>query len=282
MVDLIAIQLNSSASLETNLKTIETIIARARPNRSEPALVVLPECASQFGCGGATMLQSAEQKGEGKAQAKFAQLAKTHNIFLVAGTMPIIEVGRDTPKSHEADRYCAASLVYAPSGECISQYNKIHLFDVEVADNTKSYFESKYTEPGRYLAKFDSPWGQIGQAVCYDLRFAKMFDALMPMNILVLPSAFTLATGSAHWHALLKARSIELQCFVVAANQVGKHEDGRQTFGHSCIYSPWGELLSVIESGEGWASARFDETQLHAIRTKMPISTHKQERYGFE
>jgi predicted amidohydrolase len=207
-------------------------------------------------------------------QAKFAELARTFNLYLVAGTMPI--------HCDDSQRYLAASLVYSPHGKCISQYNKIHLFDVEIADSTGSYRESKYTCAGTSLAKFNSPWGDVGQAVCYDLRFAQMFTALMPMNVMVLPSAFTLATGQAHWHALLRARSIELQCYVVAANQVGDHKDGRQTFGHSCIYSPWGELLSVIESDVGWAAARFEIKTLQDVRKRMPLHTHKQERYQFE
>ena len=275
MVDLIAIQLNSSTSIDSNLEKIRKLIAHARPNIDSPALVVLPECASKFGCSGASMLESAEPKGNGKVQKALAALAKEYNAFIVGGTTPIKNAG-------ESKRYQAASLVFSPEGKCISQYNKIHLFDVEVDDNTKSYFESKYTAPGTSLAKFDSPWGEVGQAVCYDLRFAKMFDEMMPMNIMVLPSAFTFATGKAHWHALLKARSIELQCYVVAANQIGTHEDGRQTFGHSCIYSPWGELLSVVESGEAWASASFDLQHLSNIRKRMPLDTHKQERYRFE
>jgi predicted amidohydrolase len=109
-----------------------------------------------------------------------------------------------------------------------------------------------------------------------------MFVAMSPIDILVVPSAFTKVTGQAHWHALLKARSIEMQCYVVAANQVGKHPDSRETFGHSCIYSPWGELLSLVDTNEGFASAVFDPKQITDIRRNMPVLSHTQERYEFE
>lgn len=274
MSDFIALQINSSVSIEDNLAKIEMFLSHARSSTTAPALAVLPECGLQFGCSGATIHASAETLGAGIMQTKLADIARRYNLYLVAGTIPI--------KAQDASRYYAASLVYSPKGERISAYHKMHLFDVEVEDNTQSYLESKYTQRGECLATFDSPFGSVGQAVCYDLRFAAMFDAMMPVNIVVLPSAFTQKTGSAHWHALLKARSIELQCYIIAANQVGTHEDGRQTFGHSCIYSPWGELLSVIDNEEGWATASYDPLYQLQIRQRMPVQTHKRERYQFE
>ncbi|MBT1451675.1 carbon-nitrogen hydrolase family protein [Glaciecola sp. XM2] len=274
MADLIALQMNTSADLASNMRHIESQLKRFRQRTDAPALAVLPECAPLFGCNGALQLASAEPYGDGPIQRTFSELAQRFNLYLVAGTMPLV-----SPESH---RYYAASLVYAPDGKCVSRYHKIHLFDVEVNDKTKAYQESKYTYPGSYISRFASPWGDVGQSVCYDLRFPSMFTAMMPMNILVVPSAFTKVTGKAHWHALLRSRSIELQCYVIAANQVGVHADGRETFGHSCIYSPWGELLSVVEKEEGFASATFDLERLTKIRQNMPVFTHTQERYEFE
>lgn len=274
MIDFIALQINGGSSIDHNVDKVECLLANARPQTSTPALVVLPECVSQFGCAGSEILKHAESFGNGQVQSALAAMAQRYNVFLVGGTIPI--------KSADSKRFYAASLVYSPAGICISQYNKMHLFDVEVEDNKQSYLESKYTQYGDKLAKFDSLWGEVGQAVCYDLRFASMFDAMMPINVLVLPSAFTQTTGKAHWHALLQARSIELQCYIVAANQVGTHHDGRQTYGHSCIYSPWGDLLSVIENEEGWASAAFDQSFQLSIRERMPVQSHKRERYQFE
>jgi predicted amidohydrolase len=274
MVDLIAIQINGSDLVADNFAKIERQVSNSRPMTDEPALVVLPECAFMFGCSGKLQLPHAEVLGEGPIQIFLTALAKRFNVFVVAGTMPI--------RSPESSRYYATSIVIAPSGEIVSHYHKIHLFDVEVNDGTGSYLESKYTYPGKYLRRFNSPWGDVGQSVCYDLRFAQMFTAMSPINVLVVPSAFTKVTGTAHWHALLKARSIELQCYVVAANQVGEHADGRETFGHSCIYSPWGELLSLVDTNEGFASAVFNGETLKDIRRKMPVLSHTQERYEFE
>lgn len=274
MVDLIAIQINGSDLVADNFARIEKHVSNSRPNTEHPALVVLPECAFMFGCNGKAQLQHAEALGDGPIQAFLAALSKRFNVYLVAGTIPI--------RSPEASRYYATSLVFAPSGEIVSHYHKIHLFDVQVNDGTGSYLESKYTYPGRYLRRFNSPWGDVGQSVCYDLRFAQMFTAMSPINVLVVPSAFTKVTGNAHWHALLQARSIELQCYVVAANQVGQHPDGRETFGNSCIYSPWGELLSLIDTHEGFASAVFNDEILKDIRRNMPVLSHTQERYEFE
>jgi nitrilase len=120
--------------------------------------------------------------------------------------------------------------------------------------------------------------GKVGMAVCYDLRFAGLFQAMGEIDILVLPSAFTQKTGEAHWLPLLKARAIEKQCYLVAANQGGQHDNGRQTFGHSCILSPWGDELALIEKGQGLVSANFDPSFITKIRQQMPIVQHNRFR----
>ncbi len=283
MVDLIAIQLNSSTSIDHNLARIERLIDEARPLivRNHPALILLPECAFQFGCSGKVLYEHAEslekssQSGKSTIQSHVKTWANKYNAYIVAGSMPIL--CDETP-----EKFHAASLAFSPKGERIAQYNKMHLFDVDVEDNTASYRESKYTKAGEHLGKFSSPWGEVGLSVCYDLRFSAMFSAMQGVNIVTVPSAFTKVTGEAHWHALLKARSIELQAYVIAANQVGEHEDNRQTFGNTSIYSPWGELLSIVETGEGIASAQFDHENLEKIRKRMPLQSHKKERYTFE
>lgn len=271
MSELIALQINGQDKISENLDKCEHLLTQCRITGKEPALVVLPECVAQFACSGSIMLSNAETLGEGPIQQAFARMARRHKVFLVAGTMPIY--------SEDTSRYYACSLVFSPDGKCISHYNKMHLFDVEIKDNTRAYQESKYTKAGTQLSCFDSPWGSVGQAICYDLRFTNLFSAMMPVNIIAIPSAFTRVTGEAHWHALLRARSIETQSYVIAANQVGNHQDGRETFGHSCIYSPWGELLSVIKQGEGWASAYCDLNYLNEIRERMPVLSHQKERY---
>ncbi len=238
--------------------------------QDDHSLVVLPECASIFGTGGKAMLAAAETLDNGEVQTAFAELAKDKGVYLVAGSMPI---------KAETGKYYAASLVFSPQGKRLSQYNKIHLFDVDVEDRTKSYRESKYTQAGSKVEVLDLGWCKLGQSICYDVRFTRLYAAMNFPQIIVVPSAFTKVTGEAHWHALLRARAIENQSYVVAANQWGKHDDDRETFGHSCIYSPWGELLSVKESGEGFASAKFDQQVIDKIRRSMPVSQHSLDNY---
>jgi predicted amidohydrolase len=290
MANLISIQINGLAKVEENLNKVEYIIRQAsekadKDANSQHKLVVLPECFSIFGVTGSDMLQHAEVEKEGIVQRRLSDIAIKYCCYLVAGTTPIV----DSNSLRATNKYYAASMVYSPSGKCIARYNKIHMFDVEVEDATKSYKESRYTQAGKHLSLFKTPFAEVAQSVCYDLRFPDMFSAYSEFtesgfapDIIVVPSAFTHKTGSAHWHALLKARSIENQCYIVASNQVGSHADKRTTYGNSCIYSPWGECLSLIENEEGFAMAPYNKDDIDAIRAKMPIRSHKKERYTIE
>lgn len=290
MANLISIQINGEANVEANLTKIKSIVNQAcdkasKEGNNQHKLIVLPECFSIFGVPGDEMFKHAEAQGIGCIQQSLSELAIRNRCYLVAGTTPII----NGDKANEEGKYYAASLVFSPSGKCIARYNKIHMFDVEVEDTTKSYKESRYTLAGEHLSLFKTPFAEVAQSVCYDLRFPDMFSAYsrytqttQAPDIIVVPSAFTHKTGSAHWHALLKARSIENQCYVVASNQVGTHSDNRKTFGNSCIYSPWGECLSMIENEEGFAMATYNKADIDAIRAKMPIRSHKKERYTIE
>jgi predicted amidohydrolase len=287
MTTLISIQINGEANLANNLAKVEALVKQAcekadKNNDSQHKLVVLPESFSIFGVSGPQMLEHAETQGSGYIQTKLSALAKQLQCYIVAGTTPII--AGDPPSN--AHKYYAASLAYSPSGKCIARYNKIHLFDVEVEDETKSYKESRYTLAGEHLSLFKTPFAEVAQSICYDLRFPDIFSAYCRYtltqkapDIIVVPSAFTHKTGSAHWHALLKARSIENQCYIVAPNQVGTHADKRQTFGNSCIYSPWGECLDIIEHEEGFAMATYNKLLVESIRKKMPVHSHKQASY---
>jgi predicted amidohydrolase len=287
MASLISIQLNGQGNLKANLAKVEQLIAYACQQADSEKLIVLPECFSLFGVAKKQMLSAAEALGDGLVQSFLSDIAKQYDAYIVGGTTPIYA----DPSEHDKTRYYAASLVYNPQGKLIARYNKIHLFDVEVNDNTQSYKESASTIAGQHLSLFNTSFAQdIAQSVCYDLRFSDMFsayakhtEAAQAPTIIVVPSAFTKTTGAAHWHALLKARSIENQCYVVAANQVGTHADGRQTYGNSCVYSPWGQLSAVQftdeVSHEGYAITTFDKANLFSIRAKMPVLSHKKERY---
>ncbi|MBN7819304.1 carbon-nitrogen hydrolase family protein [Bowmanella yangjiangensis] len=268
MVNLAAIQLVSSPDPLENL----TEVARQLQglDKSSPCLIVLPECFACFGGSDKAQMDMAETLGEGPVQSALAELAIQHGVWLVAGTLPIKVPGKE--------KFSASSLLFAPSGEVFAHYRKIHLFDVQVADGTRTYLESRYTQPGDELVVADTPLGRIGMAVCYDLRFAGLFQAMGELDILVLPAAFTQVTGEAHWWPLLRARAIEKQCFVVAAGQGGEHANGRETYGHSTVISPWGDVLTSLAKGPGLVQARVDFDQMHEIRRNMPVGQHNQFR----
>ncbi|WJG09722.1 carbon-nitrogen hydrolase family protein [Aliiglaciecola sp. LCG003] len=266
MAKLVACQMVSEVDPDKNLAIAEQLIAQ----QARGSLVVLPECFASFGAGDAALLAMSEVKGRGKIQDKLSQLAKEYGVWLVAGTVPI--------KAKDANKYTASSLVFDDTGKCIAEYQKIHLFDVQIEDSTRHYQESKFTEAGDQIVVLDTPFGKLGIAVCYDVRFAGMFQAMGQLDVLALPSAFTRVTGAAHWHSLISARAIENQCYLVAANQGGLHANGRETYGHSLVASPWGQTLAEIESGEGAVSAVLDLEELKKIRNSMPVHEHNQFR----
>lgn len=272
MALVIALQMTSSPDVDENFQQIETQLQGFEFD--EPVLVVLPECFAFFGASDKAMLNMAETRGQGDIQQRLSQLAKNYGIWLVAGTIPIKVAG--------IDKFTASCLVFNDLGEVVAEYQKIHLFDVSVADNTGSYQESKYTQYGSQTCVIeDTPFGRLGVAVCYDVRFAGQFVAMGEMDVLALPAAFTEKTGAAHWHTLLAARSIENQCYLVAANQSGTHANGRKTFGHSCVYSPWGELSSETLESPGVAITTLNTSYLHKIRATMPVKQQNRFRSKF-
>lgn len=268
---IVAIQMTSSPEVSDNLAFVEQQLQNLPAQR--PCLVVLPECFACFGGSDKLLLDTAEDFDQGPIQQKLKDFAQHYNIWLVSGSMPV--------RSDLSDKYTASSLLINNQGQIVEHYQKIHLFDVQVADNTGTYLESRYTQAGNRLVVVNTPFGNLGMAVCYDIRFAAMFVAMSQiaqLDIIVLPAAFTKPTGKAHWHALLRARAIENQCYLVAANQVGEHRNKRQTYGHSCIISPWGEKITEIPHETGLIHSPIDHQLLADIRTNMPVYQHNQFR----
>ena len=269
--NIVAIQMTSSPLVADNLLFVEQQLQLLPLQR--PCLVVLPECFACFGGGDNLMLDIAEDLNHGPIQHKLKQFAKQYGIWLVAGSLPIL--------CPTANKFTASSLLIDDHGEIVEEYQKIHLFDVQVADNTGTYLESRATQAGNKLVVTSTPFGILGLAVCYDIRFAAMFVAMnqiAQLDVLALPAAFTQQTGQAHWDALLRARAIENQCYIVAANQTGKHRNKRQTYGHSCIISPWGEKLVELPHDSGMIHTQIDHQLLADIRTKMPAYQHNKFR----
>ena len=264
---IVALQMCSGLNPDDNLASLKRALKTLPTTR--PLLVCLPEAFLVFSKSGNDTLRVAKQVERYKLQ--LSELCQHHNIWLNAGTMP---------EPFNEHKYYAASHLYNNQGELVATYNKIHLFDVNVDDQTGSYRESDFTQAGSDVVVVDSPFGKIGLTVCYDLRFSGLFNELVRQgaDIILVPSAFTVPTGQAHWQPLLTARAIETQCYVVAAAQHGTHENGRQTYGHSIIISPWGSILSELPTGTGFISCNADLDQLQKIRRDMPVQSHQRFR----
>lgn len=266
MARLTAIQLQSVPDVVANLANIETILSRLPI--SDEHLVVLPESCLYFGGKDSKQTEFAEPLGHGFMQQQLSLLAIKYDVYLLAGTIPI--------QSQLEGKFTASSLLFSPKGRLLNDYQKIHLFDVDVDDNEKNYRESKLTQAGEKLSVSDLPSFKLGMTVCYDLRFPELFRALTTegADVICVPSAFTKVTGKAHWQALLQARAIENQVYIVAAGQEGEHLNGRKTYGHSMIISPWGEIISMKADGVGYVSAEFDRQLINKVRADIPVSRH--------
>lgn len=261
-----AIQLCSTALVEENKQTIARLIEQAAQEGAR--LVVLPENMLLMGETDQAKFAISESFGEGELQSFLAQLAKQYHVWMVAGTLPI--------KGDQSGKVRAASLLFDDQGRCVARYDKIHLFDVTVTSN-EIYRESNTIAPGDQIVVHETPFGKIGMAVCYDLRFPELFRSLFlaGADIFVLPSAFTQKTGAAHWHVLTRARAIENTCYLIGAGQGGRHANGRETYGHSLIVDPWGELLAEAdERSEAVVMAEVDLSRLQDIRAKLPMRSH--------
>lgn len=268
---MITLQMTSQPDIAANFRTVRTTLKGM--HFDQPTLVVLPECFAFFGARDNDLLNIAEIPGKGYIQGQLCQLALDFNVWIVAGTIPI----NATP-----GKFTASSLVIDSDGKVQAEYQKIHLFDVQVDDSTGSYLESRYTQAGTEVCVVEeTPFGRLGVAVCYDLRFPGQFMAMGQFDVLALPAAFTKRTGHAHWHPLLQARSIENQCYIVAANQAGIHANGRETYGHSCIYSPWGELLADVIESPGLGYSPLNLSYLEQIRATMPVKQQNRFRSRF-
>ena len=274
-----AVQLVSGADVAENLRNAGKLIAEAA--HAGATLVVLPENFAVLD--GGPLSQFAELEGDDHAllQGFLADQARIHKLFLLGGTIPLVSRPR-TEMNSTLDvitdgRVRPASLLFDPQGQLIARYDKMHLFDVQVDDKQATYSESSSFEAGDQVVAVDTPIARIGLTVCYDLRFPELYRRLLDRQaeVITVPSAFTQVTGAAHWEVLLRARAIENQCYVVAANQGGIHNQTRETFGHSMIIDPWGTIIACIEKGEGLAIATVDLDWLHKIRRRMPVAHHR-------
>lgn len=262
------VQLVSKLNVDNNLKAAATQISKASKHGAK--LIMLPESFAVFG--DPQMLAYGVEASEPKQGLRLwlSDQAKANNVWIIGGTIPCQQGIEDKLKVR------SACFVFNDQGEEVAHYDKIHMFDVDVDDSQGSYRESDTFEAGSDLVVVDTPVGKVGLTICYDLRFAEIHAKLVDLGaqIIVNGAAFTKTTGQAHWHTLLRARAIETQCYVLAASHGGQH-DHRQTYGHSMIINPWGEILAELEEGEGIAMARINLNYLEQVRKAFPLQSQR-------
>ncbi|MCM0036031.1 MAG: carbon-nitrogen hydrolase family protein [Burkholderiaceae bacterium] len=258
-----AIQMVSASTVERNIETADTWIARAAEQGAR--LVVLPEYFCLMGRKETDKLAVAESDGSGPIQAFLSAAALKHGIYLSSGSIPLI--------SPDAGRVFNTQLVYGPDGKQLTRYDKIHLFSF--ARGEESYDESRAILAGDRVSRLETPDITLGLSICYDLRFPELYRALSQVDLMLVPSAFTYTTGQAHWELLLRARAIENQCYVLAPAQGGVHENGRRTWGHSMLIDPWGDILEVLPEHEGIVSGTIEPSRLKEVRQSLPALSHR-------
>ncbi|MEE2767427.1 MAG: carbon-nitrogen hydrolase family protein [Pseudomonadota bacterium] len=262
-----AIQMASGPDVEANLLEAERLIGAAAD--AGAGLLVLPENFALMGRTEFDKLDHMEDVGDGIIQQFLADTARHNSVWIVGGTMPMV--------ASVSGKIRASCLVFDDRGQQVARYDKMHLFDVDVPGTDEQYRESDTIEAGTEPVVLDTPFGRLGLAICYDLRFPELFRRMLSssVEIIVLPAAFTEKTGAAHWEVLIRARAVENLCYVVAAAQGGFHVNGRQTHGRSMIVDPWGKVLDKKDTGPGYALARIDLQLLNRLRSSFPVLDHR-------
>jgi nitrilase len=268
-----ALQMVSGHQLQDNLRAAAVLLQQAA--EAGVKVAVLPENFAVLASDQMLPCGQQEAGNQSVIRAFLAQQANTLKLWIVGGSLPL---ALRPDGSVIADRVRASCLVFNDLGDEVARYDKIHLFDAQVDDAHGQYRESDTFEAGNQVVTVDTPAGRLGLAVCYDLRFPELFRALRDKGAdwVCLPSAFTWKTGNAHWHALIRARAIENQLYVVAAGQGGHNNSQRRTYGHSLICDPWGSVLAEVnEDGPGLAVAALDKHRLDQLRQQMPVWSHR-------
>ena len=258
------IQMRSGLNPAVNIDTAVRLIGEAKAAGAAYALT--PEMTNILAAKRERLFAVIADEESDASLATLRELARRLGIYIHIGSLAI----KVSP-----DRAANRSFLIDPKGDIAAGYDKIHMFDVDLADG-ESYRESRNYRPGEQAVLADLPWGRLGLTVCYDLRFPALYRALAEAGatILAIPSAFTKQTGEAHWHVLLRSRAIENGCFVFAAAQGGKHENGRDTYGHSLIVDPWGRIIAEAGIEPGVVMAEIDPAEVANARARIPSLQH--------
>lgn len=258
-------QMNATNDRDKNVTICYDLISQAA--KSGARMVFLPECFDYVGSNRDESVKMAETL-DGPTIERFKNIALKHQVWL--------SLGGFHEKCETEEKIYISHVVLNAKGEVVCVYRKTHLFDVNTGEN--SLMESSYTKKGgTILPPVDTPIGKIGLQICYDLRFPEvsLVQRHQGADILTYPSAFTVPTGMAHWHLLLRARAVENQCYVIAAAQTGKHNSKRESYGHALIVDPWGTIVCECSEGNTFSMTEIDLDLLEKVRTRMPVSQHR-------
>jgi hypothetical protein len=258
------VQMRSAIDPQANLAAALAAIAEAK--RAGADYVLTPEMTNIMESKRERLLATIMDEERDPALAALRAAARQHSIYVHIGSLAV----KVSP-----DKAANRSFLIDRKGEIVARYDKIHMFDVDLG-NGESYRESRTYRAGELAVVADLPWGRLGVTICYDLRFPALYRALAESGaaFFSIPSAFTKQTGEAHWHTLMRARAIENGCFVFAAAQGGKHENGRETFGHSLVVDPWGRIIAEGGTEPGVILAEVDPAQVSAARSRIPSLNH--------
>lgn len=260
-------QMTSGIDPAANAAAIVAMAARARGEGAD--MLFTPEMAGYLDRDRARAAATLRSQADDAVLAAVRDAAAREGLWIHIGSLPL--------KDERADgRWANRSFLIDDTGAIRAQYDKIHLFDVDLATG-ESWRESSVYGPGEQVVAADTPWGRMGFSICYDMRFPDLYRALTNAGatILLAPAAFTVPTGQAHWHVLLRARAIEAGCFVIATAQVGAHADGRVTYGHSLVVDPWGEVLLDMGEAGGLGLVDIDLTRLGDVRARVPAIANR-------
>ena len=258
------IQTRASRSAAANLDAVVKLIGEAKDKGAD--YVQTPEMTNIMEVSRDALFTTVVTEESDVSLAAYRELARKLSIHLHVGSLAV---------KVSADKAANRAFLIDPHGEIVARYDKIHMFDVDLA-NGESYRESRSYRPGELAVVHDLPWGRLGITICYDLRFPALYRALAEAgaSFLAIPSAFTRQTGEAHWNVLMRARAIENGCYVLAAAQGGKHENGRETFGHSIVVDPWGRVVAEGSTEPGVIMAEIDPAEVAKARGRVPSLQH--------
>ena len=269
MATIALLQMTSSSDIQRNLDFVSAAFRQLAEQAAPVDMVLLPENWASYGNRDITRESRQSREQQAAIMAHVSALARQYRTWIIAGTIPF--------KYQSEQQPWACCPVFDDRGQLVAEYRKIHLFDAMIADGHRLYRESATYRHGNTLTVVNTPIGRVGLSVCYDLRFAEMYQRLRVMGaeVMVAPAAFTRPTGEAHWELLNRARAVENACYMLSPAQVGSHDDSRQTWGHSMVIEPWGRVQGCLENETGWLMGDINRARVRAMRQTMPNQEHR-------